>query len=487
MGRKSMKPQKNKLAFNVILACVFFMLITPLPCDAAEINDSLAECSSIKDDVAERLKCFNELASKKSALKEDIIESPVEKKVVTPDKKSSPQKFIKENSAEINDSLAKCSSIKDDVDERLKCFNELLKKQPASEDDVKAITVEKKAVVVIPDEKTGFPEYTKTKSAEVETSLVKCTKLPDNNARLKCFDDLAKENPLSVMEKQWDMGPHKENNIFAIWPYRPFYILPFAYNFSPNEDAQLDIDPKAKAQSNEVKFQLSFKFKMWEDIFRNTDIWLAYTQLSFWQLYNSAFSAPFRDTNYEPEILFNYRMRYPIPGLTETKLQFINFVLWNHQSNGRSEPLSRSWNRTGANVGLETQNFLGLKNSIFGVLIKTWYRWPENEKDDDNPDISRYVGYGEIGLTLNWEKWRAALMLRNNLRSENNKGAGQFDLSIPIPSFCKFINLLIPLSCDQLKDFSIYVQYFNGYGESLLDYNTSVNRFSLGIMLMDWK
>jgi phospholipase A1 len=62
-------------------------------------------------------------------------------------------------------------------------------------------------------------------------------------------------------------------------------------------------------------------------------------------------------------------------------------------------------------------------------------------------------------------------MLRNNLRSEN-LGAVQLDWSFPSP-----------LIGDK---FSIYVQYFNGYGESLLDYNKSVNRISAGFMLVDW-
>ncbi len=87
-------------------------------------------------------------------------------------------------------------------------------------------------------------------------------------------------------------------------PYRPNYFLPVAYNSSPNQDAVLDIDPDAKANYNEAKFQLSVKAKLWEDLFdQKIDIWLAYTQLSFWQIYNTAFSSPFRDTNYEPEFV----------------------------------------------------------------------------------------------------------------------------------------------------------------------------------------
>lgn len=289
----------------------------------------------------------------------------------------------------------------------------------------------------------------------------------------------------SVTDKHWDMSlaPDKERNIFVLWPYRPSYILPVAYNSSPNRANFLDFDPDARSNYNEVKFQISFKFKIWEDLLRGSlkdtiesntgirgiDLWFAYTQLSFWQLYNSAFSSPFRDTNYEPEMLCNVRLQHEIPGLGGTKLQFINFG-FNHQSNGRAEPLSRSWNRIVANVGLE-KIFGSEKKDSFSLMLKTWYRIPEDEADDDNPDITDYLGYGELWGTLYWKKQRFALMFRNNLQSDN-KGAVQFDWSFPLP-----------LIGDKVSG---YIQYFNGYGECLLDYKSSSNRISAGFMLSDW-
>ncbi|MCX5848072.1 MAG: phospholipase A [Deltaproteobacteria bacterium] len=403
-----MKYPKIKLAFKATLACVFFLLIAALPGNAAEIDDSLAKCAAIKNDNAARLKCFDDLANKQPAAKEAVT--------AIPDKKV---------------------TIKD----------------PAAKYSIINIPAEKKDVAPIPAEKAGIKE------------------------------PAAEKKVVSVMEKYWDMSldPKKERNIFALWPYRPNYFLPLAYNSSPNDDTDLDFDPDAKAQRNEVKFQLSFKFKIWRDIIRSPaikdiiekstgirgiDIWIAYTQQSFWQLYNSAFSAPFRDTNYEPELLFNFRVQREIPGLMGTKLQFINFG-FNHQSNGRSEPLSRSWNRIVANVGLEKDNF--------GLMLKTWYRIPENETNDDNPDITRYTGYGELWGTLYWRNQRFAVMLRNNLRSEN-LGAIQLEWSIPLSS----------INENLARKISLYVQYFNGYGESLLDYNKSTNRISAGLMLADW-
>lgn len=397
-----MKLLKYKPAFRITLACVFFIMIGTSPGNAAEIDDSLAKCAAIKDDNAARLKCFDDLANK-----------------------------------------------------------------PAAKEAVMAVPGEKKDIPVTPVEKTVSQESVAVNPTEKATSQT-----PTEEKKV-----------ISVMEKYWDMSlePKKERNIFVLWPYRPCFFLPLAYNSSPNEDAQLDIDPQAKAQYNEVKFQLSFKFKIWRDIVRSSeikdiiekstgirgvDVWAAYTQQSFWQLYNSGFSAPFRDTNYEPELLFNFRMQREIPYLMGTKLQFINLG-FNHQSNGRSEPLSRSWNRIVANVGLEKDNF--------SLLLKTWHRIPEDEINDDNPDITRYTGYGELWGTLYWRNQRIAVMLRNNLRSDN-LGAVQLDWSVPLSTLHESLG----------KKISLYVQYFNGYGESLLDYNKSSNRISAGFMLADW-
>jgi len=169
-----------------------------------------------------------------------------------------------------------------------------------------------------------------------------------------------------------------------------------------------------------------------------------------------------------------------------TKLQFIN-VGFNHQSNGRSKPLSRSWNRIVANFGLE--KLLGTeKKDSFNILLKTWYRLPE-EANDDNPDITRYMGYGELWTTLYLKDMRFAAMLRNNFRQEN-LGAIQLEWSIPPSSFGKLLpDLLIsPEWADKyLTDkFSLYFQYFNGYGEGLMDYNKSINRFCVGFMIAEW-
>ena len=364
---------------------------------------------------------------------------------------------------------------------------------------------------------TVFFLHPSVAAAQMNDRLTDCAKIDDNAERLQCFDELAgRKNPvpqaaeaqtptmpvaketssepdnLSVMTRQWDLDPQNRRNSFVLRPYRMNYLLPVAYNSSPNDEANLEYDPAAKTQHNEAKFQISFKAKVWEDVLQDPlqgvydkikvvkgmDVWFAYTQLSFWQIYNTAFSAPFRDLNYEPELLVNFRTDYEVLGF---KGRFIN-VGFNHQSNGRSSPLSRSWNRIVANIGLERNNL--------GLQLKTWYRLPENgNNNDDNPDMTRYMGYGELLTTYYWEKQRFAIMLRNNLR-QNNLGAVQLDWSIP-PITLGHLLLGSFLSKPTLEKyltdkFSLYFQYFNGYGEGLIDYNKSINRISAGVMIAEW-
>ncbi|MEN6311418.1 MAG: phospholipase A [Acidobacteriota bacterium] len=240
--------------------------------------------------------------------------------------------------------------------------------------------------------------------------------------------------------------------------HRTNYALAFSYNASPNPAPLREVDPTKTLTKPEVTLQLSFKAKLWQDMFgKPVDLWVAYTQRSFWQLYHFEDSSPFRETDYEPEVLFNVRTGF---GLLGWKGRFVQFGL-NHQSNGQTEPLSKSWNRLVANVGLERGHF--------SVLVKGWYRLPENAVDDDNPRIEHYMGNGEIWGYYFLKRHRLAVMLRDNLNFHENRGAVQLEWVFPL-----------------FADVGGYVQYYLGYGESLLDYNHRVHRIGVGFVFMEW-
>ena len=290
-----------------------------------------------------------------------------------------------------------------------------------------------------------------------------CAGISDDRERLECFDRLSARaagegEPPSRLSRLWELDAESRRGKFAVTPYRSSYILPYTWNASPNEGPVRAAEPDRTVQHEEVKFQISFKSKLWEDVLgRDIDLWAAYTQLSFWQFYNFDDSAPFRETNYEPELLLNLRTDYCLLGF---RGRYVN-AGFNHQSNGRAEPLSRSWNRAVANAGFERGDFV--------VVLSGWYRIPEAGSEDDNPGIERFVGYGQVGVETAWRGHRFGLSLRNNLRGRGNKGSVQVECSFPL-----------------IRCVSGHVQYFNGYGESLLDYNASANRIGIGFVLKEW-
>lgn len=275
------------------------------------------------------------------------------------------------------------------------------------------------------------------------------------------MEPAAPEDPklLSTLSRHWELDTEAKQGAFLFRAHRANYVLPLKYSSSPNSTpfqesgmpaADLGLDPI------EAELQLSFKIKGIEGVFghRNADLWFGYAVTSFWQAYNSRISSPFRETNYEPEAMLVYRTNYEIAGF---RGRFLNLAL-SHQSNGRGEELSRSWNRVYAQLGFERGNL--------NVLIRPWYRIPEAAADDDNPDIEDYLGRGDLQLIYNKGRHTYSLLLRNNFRARENHGAVKLNWSFPLYG--------------RLKG---YVQYFDGYGESLIDYNHSQQSLGLGLSL----
>jgi phospholipase A1 len=265
----------------------------------------------------------------------------------------------------------------------------------------------------------------------------------------------------SLVQQRRDSEEELSCNPFNLIAHRENYILPASYNSNPNGDPFGVSD--SRVDNVEVKFQFSFKFPVWRNIIGDADLWAAYTNLSFWQAYNESHSSPFRDTNHEPEIFLSKGNDLEIFGFTNT----VNRIGAVHQSNGQGGAESRSWNRVYLQMIFERDNLT--------LAFKPWYRIPEAEKDspddptgDDNPDIDAYLGYGEIRALYKWEEHTFSLMFRNNLRSGDNRGAVELGWTFPIT--------------DCING---YLQYFNGYGESLIDYNSSVNRIGLGFTVTE--
>lgn len=283
---------------------------------------------------------------------------------------------------------------------------------------------------------------------------------PVSELRAHCEEVVAEE--VSVVAERLFDERLIENNPFVITAHKPNYVLPLTYNARPNEAPYVGLE--GELQNLEVKFQLSLKFQIASGVLgRNSLLFFAYTNQSYWQAYNSKFSSPFRETNHEPEMFLLLPQKWSLFGLQS---RIIALGL-NHQSNGRSGIQSRSWNRLYANFIFERRNIV--------FSFRPWYRIPEESKNDtsdltgdDNPQIEDYLGHGEFRTIYKRGHNTYSLMLRNNLRTPN-RGAIELGWSFPLG--------------ERLKG---YVQYFNGYGESLIDYDAQVNRLGVGIALTDW-
>lgn len=266
--------------------------------------------------------------------------------------------------------------------------------------------------------------------------------------------DKNKEKSALDRRIQNEQATHHEP--YVLTPHNPNYILPFTYNETPTTAPIYTSKPDAVIDEKEVKFQISIKYPMVENFFHEkSTLYFAYTNTSFWQAYNDTVSNSFRETIHEPEVFVLLHSHGEFIGL---KKRIIMFGV-SHQSNGRSDDYSRNWNRMFVNFIFEKENYY--------LSVKPWYRIA-NIGIDENPDILKYYGYGEIrGVYVN-NKHTLSIMLRNNLHSQNY-GAFEFNWSFPIGRRTKWL-----------------IQYFNGYGESLVDYNSSVNRLGIGIAFTDW-
>lgn len=278
--------------------------------------------------------------------------------------------------------------------------------------------------------------------------------------RAMCRDntDDVLDLPKNALARRFSLESEAQWNPYAITAHKQNYILPITYAEGLNDETYKDFvegEQNSVLDNEEAKFQLSLKIPLnYSSMFFEGDaLYFGFTLQSYWQVYNDNESSPFRETNYQPEIFYMTPLDLKIAG-GDTGLA----IGLEHQSNGRNEPISRSWNRIYSTLLWADQDL--------AMSLKAWYRIPEDDDDDDNPDIDDYMGYMEYRAAYRINEITLSSMLRGNI-SEGN-GAVELGMSFPL--------------WGRLRG---YLQYFNGYGESLIDYDNKVERIGLGILLTD--
>jgi phospholipase A1 len=339
---------------------------------------------------------------------------------------------------------------------------------------------------------------------ETEQHLLRCSVIGDSSARLGCFDALSKllekaavaapatpaapavaagtngaahalpaeavaavvppkpqetkvlkpDTPISRMSQEWELNDAAKRGRYAVHPLLDNYLLVANQSNATNDRPfRPYVREGYQAKHVELTYQLSFKAKVLEGIADSpVDLWAGYTQRSFWQAYARSYSSPFRETNYQPEIMAVVPINKQLGAVN---LRFASLGL-SHESNGQGATLSRSWNRFYAQMGLESGNL--------GVTARIWKRLDNAKSNNDNADITDFMGHGDVRITYQDKGYEYSALLRRNFST--NHGAVQASVAFPL-----VVNL------------KGYVQAFAGYGQSLIDYNYAQKSLGLGILM----
>ncbi|MFC5509620.1 phospholipase A [Massilia jejuensis] len=320
--------------------------------------------------------------------------------------------------------LSDCANIGDGA-LRLACFDKLAA-VPAPRTEA--------AVVVNPATTDG------TAPATATVAVVTAQPSAESSARFSQLD-------------HWELDQPYRRGVFKFRPHHTNYLIvnrSYRQNEAPYQVFRELNGDDIRLSKSELAYQLSFKLKMMEGAFgKPVDLWFGYTQNSFWQAANSKASSPFRETNYQPEVMAIVPLAI---GLGGVKLTHAGLGV-NHQSNGQSGTLSRSWNRVYGQLGIEKGGF--------SATGRVWKRLSED--DDDNPDIVDYMGRGDLALAYRREGHVYSSTLRYNFHTE--RGAIQAGWAFPLAG--------------NLKG---YAQAFAGYGQSLVDYNYFQRSLGIGML-----
>jgi len=246
-------------------------------------------------------------------------------------------------------------------------------------------------------------------------------------------------------------GISKEDPLFK--SYRPSYF-------------GIRLNHSDKNYEGEVKFQLSLKYQLTDkDTLKNMK-WMnrisknwffGYTQKSFWSIQEP--SAPFRENNFSPE--FFKEIDYNNWN-DDNALKLLRFGLFQHESTGEAGPNSHGWNRTYLEAVFKYGDLI--------VSPKIWVPALFSSKEHaapDNPDIFDYYGYGE--LTLYYQQ-SDNIIHSMTYRQGHNRDLYGFLWQTDFSLF-------------SIGDWTprLFVQYWSGYGESLIDYNHNTHGIVAGL------
>jgi phospholipase A1 len=233
----------------------------------------------------------------------------------------------------------------------------------------------------------------------------------------------------------------------------------------------------------QVKFQISMKFRVLApDLYvlkyNLFPAYFAYTQKSLWNIGQK--SGPFEESNYNPEFFLDYPVNAAIIG--RLKLRNIVISPIEHESNGLAGPQSRSWNRQYVLIkfGFESKEKLEVTNSFLSdkalLYVKLWHASGYYDQDaylrsiGSSDTFLDYMGKGETGLSVRNFLWRGSLRdhqldIKTPIFRDKRKNSYEFEFRQQLPN----------------TNFALYLQYWYGYGETLLRFDQFGRRGFVGL------
>lgn len=212
------------------------------------------------------------------------------------------------------------------------------------------------------------------------------------------------------------------------------------------------INHKMTKHNSDAKFQVSLQIRLTNNTLPwNSYLYFYYTQKVFWSILEE--SLPMTDLNFNPGIGLAKPLYSDGRYIGKLKLQI------EHESNGKDSIASRSWNRISAGANIIVDNTLMIHGKVWIPIID----------GENNKDILDYCGIYQVGTQV---------------MSENQKWTGSVTL-VKRKGWKLNYNVIAEISYrfSKRSDWSIFAQYYCGYGEGLLNYNQHVSKIRAGIVI----
>ena len=243
------------------------------------------------------------------------------------------------------------------------------------------------------------------------------------------FVSLDEESALDIIDRQPSFGIFKDN-----------YFL-----------TGIPLNRAIDGETADVKFQLSIRQRLTQSVLPfKSFLYLTVSQKSYWNLYRK--SAPFRDTNFNPTLSLAKII------IRNNELKGVASLSLEHESNGRDSLANRSWNM----VALSASYFFNPRFKIEGKI------WAPFWIAEENSDIVKLRGLGYVEFHYRSADERLWMSLQLNPRKKFGNLNTIFE-----------VHYKVGPKANQYW----FLQYYNGYGESMMDYNRCASMLRVGFSI----